>query len=85
MEFEDSTFDFVHSMAVFEHIDDVPGAVRELNRVLKPGGIAVITPHLFASLQADITWSGSGPTSEEATRLSPGTTCEKTDILPMPS
>jgi SAM-dependent methyltransferase len=50
MEFEDSTFDLVHSMAVFEHIDDVPGAVRELNRVLKPGGIAVITPHLFASL-----------------------------------
>ncbi len=32
------------------HIDDSPGAVRELNRVLKPGGIAVITPHLFASL-----------------------------------
>jgi SAM-dependent methyltransferase len=50
MEFEDSTFDFVHSLAVFEHIDDVPGAIRELNRVLKPGGIAVITPHLFASL-----------------------------------
>ena len=50
MDFEDSTFDFVHSMAVFEHIDDVPAAVKELNRVLKPGGIAVITPHLFASL-----------------------------------
>jgi SAM-dependent methyltransferase len=50
MEFEDSTFDFVHSMAVFEHIDDVRRAILELNRVLKPSGIAVITPHLFASL-----------------------------------
>lgn len=50
MDFADSTFDFVDSMAVFEHISDVPAAVRELNRVLKPGGIAVITPHLFPSL-----------------------------------
>jgi SAM-dependent methyltransferase len=50
MEFHDSTFDFVASMAVFEHISDVPGALRELNRVLRPGGIAVITPHLFPSL-----------------------------------
>lgn len=50
MEFADSTFDFVDSMAVFEHISEVPAAVRELNRVLKPGGIAVITPHLFPSL-----------------------------------
>ena len=50
MEFEDSTFDFVHSEAVFEHIDNVPGAIRELNRVLKPGGIAIVTPHLFPSL-----------------------------------
>lgn len=50
MEFGDSTFDFVDSMAVFEHISDVPAAVRDLNRVLKPGGVAVITPHLFASL-----------------------------------
>ena len=49
-EFETSTFDFVASMAVFEHINDVSAAVAELNRVLKPGGIAVITPHLFPSL-----------------------------------
>ncbi len=48
--FDDSTFDFVSSMAVFEHISDVPAAVQELNRILKPGGIAVITPHLFPSL-----------------------------------
>lgn len=50
MEFEDSAFDLVHSLHVFEHMDNVPGAIRELDRVLKPGGIAVITPHLFGSL-----------------------------------
>jgi SAM-dependent methyltransferase len=50
MDFPDSTFDLIFSPDVFEHIDDVPAAVAEINRVLKPGGIAIITPHLFASL-----------------------------------
>jgi len=42
MEFADNTFDLVYSMAVFEHIDDVPAAVRAVNRVLKPEGIGFI-------------------------------------------
>ncbi len=50
MAFDDATFDFIYSMAVFEHISDIRPAVAELNRVLAPGGIAVITPHLFPSL-----------------------------------
>jgi len=59
MRFEDDTFDFVYSMAVFEHIEDVEGAVREVNRVLKPGGLAVITPHLFPSISGghNLEWS----------------------------
>ena len=71
MEFEDSTFDFVHSMAVFEHIDDVPGAVRELNRVLKPGGIAVITPHLFASLSGGHNLEWLRPDERGSDRVEP--------------
>jgi ubiquinone/menaquinone biosynthesis C-methylase UbiE len=50
MSFPDSTFDLIFAPNVFEHIDDLPPAVAEVNRVLKPGGIAVITPHLFPSL-----------------------------------
>jgi len=50
MRFPDSTFDLIFSPNMFEHIDDVPAAVAEVNRVLKPGGIAIVTPHLFASL-----------------------------------
>lgn len=50
MEFADSTFDLVYSMAVFEHIDDVPAAVREVNRVLKPEGIGFIGLSLWPSL-----------------------------------
>ncbi len=50
MMFPDDYFDFIFSSLVFEHIDDVPAAVREVNRVLKPQGRAWINIHLFPSL-----------------------------------
>jgi SAM-dependent methyltransferase len=48
--FPDNAFDFIFSSLVFEHIDDVPAAVAEVNRVLRPGGTAWINIHLFPSL-----------------------------------
>lgn len=36
--FDDNEFDVVISDQVLEHVEDLPGAVRELARVLKPGG-----------------------------------------------
>jgi SAM-dependent methyltransferase len=48
--FPDDAFDFIFSSLVFEHIADVPGAVAEVNRVLKPEGAAWINIHLFPSL-----------------------------------
>jgi SAM-dependent methyltransferase len=71
MEFDDSTFDFVNSMAVFEHISDVPAALRELNRVLKPGGIAVITPHLFPSLSGGHCLEWDSPDQKAAENVEP--------------
>jgi SAM-dependent methyltransferase len=50
MSFDSSIFDFIFSTTVFEHIDDVPAAVKEVNRVLKNSGIAIISIHLFPSL-----------------------------------
>jgi SAM-dependent methyltransferase len=50
MLFPEDHFDFIFSSLVFEHIDDVPAAVREVNRVLKPQGRAWINIHLFPSL-----------------------------------
>lgn len=44
--FPDDSFDFVFSTAVMEHVLDPGGALREIARVLKPGGWSV---HLFPS------------------------------------
>jgi len=38
--FKDSFFDFVVSLAVLEHVEDVFSVVQEAYRVLKPGGVA---------------------------------------------
>ena len=40
--FEDRTFDAVMSSMVFEYLPDVPGALKEVFRVLKPGGRVAI-------------------------------------------
>ncbi len=42
LEFSDGFFDAVHLLHVFEHFPDPAAALRELNRVLKPGGVLVI-------------------------------------------
>ncbi|MEW6458919.1 MAG: class I SAM-dependent methyltransferase [Bacillota bacterium] len=40
--FEPGTFDAVFCNNVLPHLPDKPGALQELNRVLKPGGLLVI-------------------------------------------
>ncbi len=50
LSFPDDAFDFIFSSLVFEHIGDVPGAVAEVTRVLRPEGTAWINIHLFPSL-----------------------------------
>jgi len=50
LSFPDDYFDFIYSTWSFEHIDNVPGALIEINRVLKPSGLAWIGAHLFSSL-----------------------------------
>jgi ubiquinone/menaquinone biosynthesis C-methylase UbiE len=42
--FDDSAFDLVYSVTVFEHVMDYDTALAEIRRVLKPGGVGV---HLF--------------------------------------
>lgn len=49
MTFEDNTFDFAYSHSVFEHIPDPEAALKEVVRVLKPGGVAYISAHQYTS------------------------------------
>ena len=41
--YKDKKFDFVFSNATFEHVIDLQKAMREASRVLKPGGIFIIS------------------------------------------
>lgn len=52
MEFEDQSFDLVIANHVLEHVIDDAKALAELNRVLRPGGYAVLqTPYSEVLLQ----------------------------------
>lgn len=43
MDFPDEHFDAIVTIETLEHVADLTGAAREINRVLKPGGQLVIT------------------------------------------
>ena len=46
IEFEDNSFDEILLDNVIEHLNDIPRVMREIHRLLKPGGICkIITPH----------------------------------------
>ena len=42
LDFPDATFDLVYSHGVLHHTPDIEAALREIHRVLKPGGRAVV-------------------------------------------
>lgn len=69
--FSDNEFDLVASHEVFEHIADVRGAVREIRRVLKPGGIAYTTLHLFTSVSGGHHMDWKFPDEQPSTRVPP--------------
>ncbi len=69
--FPESYFDVIYSAWVFEHIDDVLGAIKEVNRVLKPGGIAWIGVHLWPSLSGGHNLSWEAPDTNPSARVPP--------------
>ena len=49
MTFADNSFDFVHSRSVFHHIPEPAVAMKQVARVLRPGGVALLSFHLYTS------------------------------------
>ncbi|TFV58288.1 methyltransferase domain-containing protein [Mycobacterium sp. PS03-16] len=49
MPWPDSSFDFIYSFSVFEHVNDPAKCLDEVIRVLKPGGVFCISTHMYTS------------------------------------
>lgn len=49
MPWPDASFDFVYSFSVFEHVSDPAKCLDEVIRVLKPGGVFLISTHMYTS------------------------------------
>jgi SAM-dependent methyltransferase len=49
MSFEDDSFDFVYSFAVFQHLENPARVVDEMRRVLAPGGVVYLDFILYTS------------------------------------
>lgn len=69
--FDDNQFDLVASHEVFEHIADIPAAVGEIKRILKPGGIAYVNIHLFPSISGSHHMAWKFPDEEPSETVPP--------------
>jgi ubiquinone/menaquinone biosynthesis C-methylase UbiE len=50
MEFDDSAFDVVHAHQVLQHLDDPVGALVEMRRVCRPGGMVAVRDGDYATM-----------------------------------
>lgn len=53
LEFSDASADIVTALDVIEHVPEDAAAVREMTRILKPGGVMVITVPALMALWSD--------------------------------
>ncbi len=68
---DDGTIDLVVSHEVFEHIADVPAAVREIRRVLRPGGLVYVNIHLYPSISGGHHMDWKFPDTQPSKKVPP--------------
>jgi SAM-dependent methyltransferase len=61
LEFADDSFDIVHAHQVLQHVGDPVGALREMRRVTRPGGIVAVRDSDYAAF----TWFPQLPELDE--------------------
>jgi SAM-dependent methyltransferase len=66
LSFPDSSFDLVYASHVLEHIQDDESAIREVRRVLAPGGLAILPVPILC--EETIEYGGPNPHEHEHVR-----------------
>jgi ubiquinone/menaquinone biosynthesis C-methylase UbiE len=61
LEFPDGNFDVVHAHQVLQHLADPVGALREMRRVCRPGGVVAVRDVDYAAM----TWYPENPVLDE--------------------
>jgi SAM-dependent methyltransferase len=49
-DFKADSFDYIMSASVFEHLPDPAAVMKEMTRILKPGGTALTITHIYTSI-----------------------------------
>lgn len=58
--YDESTFDLITCSEVIEHLENYRSLVREIHRVLKPGGIVILTTPNVLNMKSRIKYLGTG-------------------------